>query len=170
MNRKETLAEAQKCVCGQREEEYGSPENNFAFIGRSWTDYVNTKCRKPDGSFCIDAHDVGIMMVQLKVARIASGQIKPDNYVDGAGYFACSAEIATGGIKSCNTISEPPGEYRVDKVILENMLFDYCERRGKEFCAICQIGKNASIEQISCKQYVDLYPEVVSGIIWEVGE
>lgn len=30
MNRSETLDKAKACVCGQRENEYGSPEDNFA--------------------------------------------------------------------------------------------------------------------------------------------
>lgn len=32
MNRSETLDKAKACVCGQRENEYGSPEDNFAAI------------------------------------------------------------------------------------------------------------------------------------------
>lgn len=156
MNRKETLVEAQKCVCGQREEEYGSPENNFAFIGRSWTDYVNTKCRKPDGSFCIDAHDVGIMMVQLKVARIASGQIKPDNYVDGAGYFACSAEIATGNPQKATSEEFEALKETMAKECAEAL----CKNRflAKQ-CESCPVGRNATIEQISCREYIKHFPE-----------
>lgn len=32
MNRSETLDKAKACVCGQRENEYGSPEDNFVAI------------------------------------------------------------------------------------------------------------------------------------------
>ncbi len=32
MNRAETLEKAKTCVCGQRENEYGSPEDNFTSI------------------------------------------------------------------------------------------------------------------------------------------
>ena len=33
MKRAEILEEARKCVCGEREQEYGTPENNFTLIG-----------------------------------------------------------------------------------------------------------------------------------------
>lgn len=33
MNRAEILAEAKKCVCGQREQDYGTPEDNFTTAG-----------------------------------------------------------------------------------------------------------------------------------------
>jgi hypothetical protein len=35
-----------------------------------------------------------MMMALLKIARIASGQTKEDNYVDLCGYAACAGEIA----------------------------------------------------------------------------
>ena len=87
ITRKSILAEAEKCVCGDRDEQYGSPENNLSLIARLWREYLDTD--KP-----ITAHDVAIMMALLKIARIASGQKKPDNYVDLAGYAACAGEIA----------------------------------------------------------------------------
>ena len=34
MKRAEILEQARKCVCGEREREYGRPENNFALIGK----------------------------------------------------------------------------------------------------------------------------------------
>lgn len=85
--RKKILNEAVRCVCTDREQQYGSPENNFSLIARLWREYLDTD--KP-----ITAHDVAVMMALLKIARIASGQKKPDNYVDLAGYAACAGEIA----------------------------------------------------------------------------
>lgn len=32
MKRAEILEQARKCVCGEREREYGRPENNFALM------------------------------------------------------------------------------------------------------------------------------------------
>lgn len=87
ITRKTILAKAEKCVCTDREQEYGSPENNFSLVARLWREYLDTD--DP-----ITAHDVAMMMALLKVARIASGQKKPDNYVDLAGYAACAGEIA----------------------------------------------------------------------------
>jgi hypothetical protein len=87
ITRKSILAEAEKCVCTSRQEEYGSIENNFSLIARLWREYLDTD--KP-----ITAHDVAVMMALLKIARIASGQTKEDNYVDLCGYAACAGEIA----------------------------------------------------------------------------
>ena len=37
MNRLETLKADAECVCGSREEDYGSPEDNFSVIAALWT-------------------------------------------------------------------------------------------------------------------------------------
>jgi hypothetical protein len=87
--RKSILAEAEKCVCTDREQQYGAIENNFALIARLWREYLDTD--KP-----ITAHDVAMMMALLKIARIATGTFKEDSYVDLAGYAACAGEIAGG--------------------------------------------------------------------------
>lgn len=84
MNRAETLAKAKNCVCGQRENEYGSPENNFSAIAAFWSVYKGVN---------FSANDVAMMMALLKIARIKSGTGTDDSYVDLAGYAACGAEI-----------------------------------------------------------------------------
>ena len=95
MNRKEILDAAQKCVCGDREQDYGSPENNFNTIANLWNDYISVAC---DGVLVeLDAKDVAAMLALLKISRIASGHAKEDNWVDLAGYAACGGEIETGG-------------------------------------------------------------------------
>lgn len=87
ITRKSILTEAEKCVCTDREQQYGSPENNFSLIARLWREYLDTD--KP-----ITAHDVAVMMALLKIARIATGTFKADSYVDACGYLACAGEIA----------------------------------------------------------------------------
>jgi len=84
MIRREILDMAETCVCGQREEDYGTPEDNFKVIADLWSCWLNEK---------ITPHDVAIMMTLLKIGRMKSGKIKDDNYVDGCGYLACAAEI-----------------------------------------------------------------------------
>lgn len=37
--------------------------------------------------------DVAAMMALLKIARIADGNSKDDNWIDGCGYLACGGEI-----------------------------------------------------------------------------
>lgn len=90
MTRAETLEAAAKCVCGDREQDYGSPENNFDRIAIMWKAYLAGK-----GIAEIKAKDVAAMLALLKIARIASGHAKEDNWIDLAGYAACGCEIET---------------------------------------------------------------------------
>jgi hypothetical protein len=86
MTRAETLDRAKQCVCGQRENEYGSPEDNFRSIAVLWSAYKNTD---------FTPTDVAMMMALLKIARIKTGTATEDSFVDLAGYAACGAEIAS---------------------------------------------------------------------------
>lgn len=98
MNRKEILEAAQKCVCGDREQDYGSPENNFETIGLLWSVYL--RAAQPEINMALNGitpKEVAAMLALLKIARIASGHAKEDNWVDLAGYAACGGEIETGG-------------------------------------------------------------------------
>lgn len=84
MTRSEILDKAKACVCGDREQDYGSPESNFGRIAEFWTTYMG---------YPVNATDVAAMLALLKIARIASGHAKDDNWVDLAGYAACGGEI-----------------------------------------------------------------------------
>lgn len=92
MTRLEILSKAEKCVCGQREQDYGIPEDNFSRIAKLWNAYL--------GDNVTDAKDVSMMMALLKIARIRSGGTD-DCYVDLAGYAACAGEIADRGGNQC---------------------------------------------------------------------
>lgn len=85
--RAEILHEAEHCICGQREQDYGSPEENFGIIAKLWSDYTGT---------IITSLDVAMMMCLLKIARIKNGGGTGDSFVDLAGYAACGGEIHDG--------------------------------------------------------------------------
>lgn len=89
--RSDILDLAKRCVCGDREQDYGSPEQNFERIAEMWEVYLAGKCTSAD--VCILPEDVAAMLALLKIARIASGHAKADNWVDLAGYAACGGEI-----------------------------------------------------------------------------
>lgn len=91
MTRKEILDTAEKMVNGSRQEDYGSAENNFSCIASMWRGYIYS--RNGGVYVDIDAKDVAAMLILLKVARIASGHAKSDNWIDAAGYAACGGEI-----------------------------------------------------------------------------
>lgn len=83
------LDQAKKCVCGQREQDYGTPESNFKLIADLWNDYL----KKERSSIVVDAKDVAMMMAIMKIARIRNGGGSGDSFVDLAGYAACGGEI-----------------------------------------------------------------------------
>ena len=84
MTRAETLEAAIKCVCGERQDQYGQPEDNFSTIAELWSVYLKTQ---------VSSLDVAMMMALLKIARIKTGTATEDSFVDLAGYAACGAEI-----------------------------------------------------------------------------
>lgn len=94
MTRKETLEAAAKCVCGDREQDYGSPEKNFGTIAEMWAAYLRGCGIHID---FLEPYDVAAMLALLKIARIASGHGKEDNWVDLAGYAACGCEVEQEG-------------------------------------------------------------------------
>jgi len=84
MTREQILTRAKNCVCGDREDDYGTPEQNFETIANLWTAYLN---------WGITPVDVAAMMALMKIGRIRGGHGKADNWVDLAGYAACGGEI-----------------------------------------------------------------------------
>jgi len=88
MKRSEILSAAAKCVNGDRQQDYGSPEYSFFTIASFWSSYLTGR-----RSMVITPKDVAAMLALLKLARIATGHAKEDNWVDLAGYAACGGEL-----------------------------------------------------------------------------
>lgn len=100
MTRKEILDAALKCVNGDRDEQYGRPEDSFQTIAHMWNAYINASVINDGLSITIRRKDVAAMLALLKIARIATGAQKDDNWIDLAGYAACG-----GG---CESLGMPP--------------------------------------------------------------
>ena len=90
MKREEVLEAARKCVCGDREKSYGSPERSFECIAELWTAYLKQR----GVTAAITPWDVAWMMVLLKASRAAGNTSYIDGCIDAAGYAACGAECA----------------------------------------------------------------------------
>lgn len=101
INRAEILDAAKKCVCGQREQDYGTPESNFQLIANLWNAYLGYDGDMDGDS--ISAVDVAMMMSLMKIARIKNGGGTGDSFVDLAGYAACGGEI-NNNIKFMNYV------------------------------------------------------------------
>lgn len=81
---KSILKTASEIISGERNDQYGSPEESFSTIARLWNVYLNN-CR--NGRDFITKTDVAMMMILLKVAR-TNGEPTKDSLVDIAGYAA----------------------------------------------------------------------------------
>lgn len=85
VSRTDILDRAKAIVTGEREKQYGKPEDNFAIIAELWGAYTGYK---------FSPVDIAMMMALLKIARIKTGVGTVDSFVDLAGYAAYAGEIA----------------------------------------------------------------------------
>ena len=81
---KEILSEATRLVGTDRQKDYGDKVENHDNIARLWAAYLGIK---------IEAHDVALMMVLLKMARTKLGKVSKDTYIDMSAYSAIAGEI-----------------------------------------------------------------------------
>ena len=91
VTRETILHQAAQMVSGDRQDDYGTPENNFQTIANLWNAYLSAS--RSAAPSRLTPVDVAAMMALLKIARVASGHGKTDNWIDLAGYAACGGEI-----------------------------------------------------------------------------
>jgi hypothetical protein len=82
--RERILAEAAALICGDRQEQYGKPEDNFARIAAGWSVILQRDVTPEQVSLC---------MAWLKIARLVNGPHR-DSYTDACGYMALAGELA----------------------------------------------------------------------------
>ena len=83
--RKTILDAATTCVCKERNDQYGEPEDCFQDIANLWAAYKGVD---------FDPFDVAMMMSLLKVARAKANPQHTDNYIDLCGYGSIAGELA----------------------------------------------------------------------------
>jgi len=79
------LDRAKEIVTNDRQNTHGQPEDSFRRIADLWSGYLTVG---------VHEQDVAVMMALVKVARIMENPQHADNWIDGAGYFACGGEVA----------------------------------------------------------------------------
>lgn len=85
--RARVLDEAKRITATDRNSAYGEPEDNFQRIADFWNVFLGPKLKDK-----ITPGDTAALMIMVKLAREMNAP-KEDNKVDGAGYFACWAEV-----------------------------------------------------------------------------
>lgn len=81
------LLEAHTLVNGQRQKDYGRPEDSFRRIAALWSAYLGAD---------VSGKDVALMMALLKLSRESNAH-KMDNLLDCAAYVALGADMALEG-------------------------------------------------------------------------
>ena len=89
--REEALHTAADLIAGNRDKQYGGPEENFRRIADIWT-VLFDRVFTPE--------EVAIAMVGVKMARWANkAGFQPDTWIDIAGYAGCGYEVGQIGDK-----------------------------------------------------------------------
>ena len=68
----------------------GFASGRVARIAGVWNAWLGVR---RDAAAPLDAHDVGVMMALMKLARTQSGSFNLDDYIDACGYAACAGEV-----------------------------------------------------------------------------
>lgn len=71
-------------ICGERQDAYGAPEQNFETISKFWSLYLGCP---------VTPVQVSNMMVLLKIARGMNNIAVLDNFLDAAGYSIIAASL-----------------------------------------------------------------------------
>ena len=85
--RQVVLDTARGLVLRDRNQDYGSPEDDFRRTAAMWSAYTGHQ---------FTPHDVAVMMILIKVSRLSESPGKLDHWVDIAGYAACGGEVRPG--------------------------------------------------------------------------
>lgn len=83
------LKEAYNIINGERQDQYGNPEDSFGTIAKLWSVYMDSTItgRKHLDVPSVQPKDVALLMTLLKIARETHTH-KRDNLVDAAGYIS----------------------------------------------------------------------------------
>jgi len=90
--RGEILNEAHKIINGERQDQYGNPEDCFSRIAELWSAYLQYY---EASAVNLKPADVALMMVLFKIARWEHKGNR-DSMVDAAGYLGIAGDMWEG--------------------------------------------------------------------------
>lgn len=85
------LLHAHDIINGQRQQQYGNPEDSFSEIAVLWNWWIGGRLNAT-----LTAQDVAMMMALMKQAREKNGAGKADNVVDCCGYLGLYEDMREG--------------------------------------------------------------------------
>lgn len=89
------LQTAMDLIAGDRQDQYGDADDTMARVGQLWSVIIGSP--PDDGAkykLSIQAHEVALMMICLKIVRAQKNPQYMDSWVDIAGYAAQGAAAA----------------------------------------------------------------------------
>jgi hypothetical protein len=86
--RQEALDRASQLVCADRNLQYGEPADNWDRIARLLNSVLSHKL-----AVDLEPHDIALINIVQKLARLQHDATKLDSWVDIAGYAACAYEV-----------------------------------------------------------------------------
>jgi len=110
MNRTDILNATINVTSNDRLTDYETPEDSFSTIADYWNVRLRHKGLLAVGKE-LNATEVGMLLMLMKVARQEVSPSKADHYVDMAGYAACTGEISTTFVQQefdFNEFPDPP--------------------------------------------------------------
>lgn len=155
--REKVLKEALNCVNGEREKQYGNPEDNFQRIADFWGLYLTTLFEGTNVVVELDPKDVAVMMILFKIARSLGDEDKLDNYVDIIGYAACGAEIFE------KDESEDDDELMLEKIAQDP--YSYYHDELAKYVSIKAKEKHISLEVDDLKKINRKFPRELEELL-----
>jgi hypothetical protein len=99
------LAQAAHIVDSDRERTYGDPGKNLRTIANLWDSWLLARGWSGPG---LNTDDVALMMVLLKVARLALNPLHHDSQVDAAGYLRLLQRTQQAEAADVGGVAPPP--------------------------------------------------------------
>jgi hypothetical protein len=84
MSQSKWVAQALEAVNGDRQEQYGTPEEQHGCVAQMWEAYLERVRRRDDPT--LQPSDVCAMNILQKMAREATGEAGEDSWIDTIGY------------------------------------------------------------------------------------
>jgi len=144
------LNRAAELTGGDRQKAYGSPRPNM----QAHAELLQWYRRWAEDRYSPE-HDAAIVQVLAKLARIAVGQFKDDNYVDGAAYlgiaFECEQEYRDG-LKPISDPFSPQAEAEQPSLFPKIDHAHHYTISGKTVICTCQLPGHSSSPETHLKQ------------------
>lgn len=119
---KPLLQRANELIGGDRQNDYGDKLQNFAQIAMLWQGTLATKLQ---AAAKITPEDVALLMIQVKIARLAKSPDHEDSILDVAGYAGCYEAVQLERAAGRQLLGATK-DARAEEIPQTNLAANYC--------------------------------------------